>query len=89
MDKKVSVTEESLDELLKHIQYMITETYGNLSDVMKTIDNAEMEGWNDSRFAEFKDDFLMADRMVKQGVRHMEDSILPNLRRIKSLIEQY
>lgn len=89
MDKRVSVSEESINDLIKHLQYLITETYGNIDDMVKSIDNAEMEGWNDNKFIEFKDDFLNAERMFKQGLRHLEDSSLSNLRRIKMIIEQY
>ena len=89
MSKNISVNEESLLEIMKKLNTLNEETVIHLNSVSKTIDFAEMEGWNDSNFLKFKEDFHNVDRLLKDGLRNLEDNLIPELKRILLLLEEY
>ena len=89
MDKRISVTEESLNDILKTLVYMIEESYHNMNSVTKAIDAAEMDGWTDNKFLKFKDEFLVAERNIKYGLKQFEDNLIPTIKKIQNLIDQY
>jgi len=89
MDKKISVSEEALNEIYKSISNMVEENYSLLNTVSKSIDSAENDGWTDSRFIRFRDEFLNAERLFREGNSYFEDILLPEIKRIQILIENY
>lgn len=89
MDKKISVSEEALAEIAKAMSIMVEETYMHLGNLHRAIDSAEMEGWTDIKFIKFRDEFLNADRLYKEGNSYLEDILMPEIKRIQILIEGY
>jgi len=89
MDKKISVSEESLVEINKAMNLMVEETYALLTNVNRAIESAEMDGWTDNKFVKFRDEFMNAERLYKEGNQYLEDILLPELKRIQIVIEGY
>jgi len=89
MDSKISITEESLNELTKAVN-QLTENIGfSVNSVKKAFELAEMEGWNDRKFIQIREDFNQAERLIKEGTSYVDDIIVPELRRLKMILEGY
>lgn len=89
MDKNISINEESVFEVEKSLVALVEEFYLMLNNVNKTLDTAETEGWNDIKFLKIKDDFSLAERLIKEGLSVIEDNILVEIRKIKMILEGY
>jgi len=89
MDKKISVSEESINDINKSLVQLLDNINTSINTVKKSIDIAEMEGWNDIKFLKFKEEFQQAERFLKEGNNYIEDIIMPEIRRIRLLLEGY
>lgn len=87
--ENINVSSEVVGEILNKINILKEETELHLSNVQKTIDNAELRGWNDRKYIEFRD---MADPVLRNGkdmIREIEESITPYLKQLQAFIEEY
>jgi len=89
MDTKIAVTEEALAELTKSLNELLDSNNHAINSVKRSLDLAEVEGWNDRKFTKFKEDFSQAERYLKEGSQYIEDILLPELRRIYMILEGY
>ena len=87
--ENINVSIEVVSDILNKLNILKEETEIYLSDVQKTIDNAELRGWNDKKYIEFRD---MIDPILKNGrdmVRKIEESAIPYLKQLQAFIEEY
>jgi len=89
MDKKISISEESLVEISKAMSIMVEDVYMLLGTVNRAIESAEMDGWTDANYAKFHDNYLSAERLFKEGNNYVEDILLPEIKRLQVIIESY
>ncbi len=87
--ENINVSMEIVSDILNKLNILKEETEIHLSNVQKTIDNAELRGWNDRKYIEFRD---MIDPILKNGrdmLREIEESAIPYLRQLQAYIEEY
>ena len=89
MDKRISVTEESINEINKSMVQLLENVHMSINEVKKSIDIAEMEGWTDHKFMKFKEDFQQSERYFKEGLQYVDDIIMPEIKRIRLVLEGY
>lgn len=89
MAKNISVSEESVTDLIKVITQLLEDTKSLVGAVNKSIDNAEMDGWNDQKLITFKDDFSYVERNFSNGILQIDNVLIPELKKIQYMIESY
>lgn len=89
MGGNISINKDAVLEISKAIKRMIEETYSNLNTLSRVVESAELDGWNDSRYVSFKDNYFNAERFFKEGIMYSESVLLPELKRIEALIDNY
>jgi hypothetical protein len=89
MAGKISLNPESLVTILKKIQILEEEVFMYVSEVDKAIDNAELEGWNDKKYYEFRDSFQDTRGYFINGAKKIEDEHIPYIKRLLRVAEEY
>jgi len=89
MDKKISVSEESLNDIYKNIQSLIESVDLELNNVRKSFDLAEMEGWNDKKYHQLKNSFLESKYFFNEGRNYLEEVVIPEIRRLQTVVDTY
>ena len=87
--ENINVSIEVVADILNKMNILKEETELHLSNLQKTIDNAELRGWNDRKYIEFRD---MIDPILRNGrdmVREIEESATPYLKQLQAFIEEY
>ena len=87
--ENINVSIEVVSDILNKLNILKEETEVHLLNVQKTIDNAELRGWNDRKYIEFRD---MIDPILKNGrdmLREIEETAIPYLKQLQAFIEEY
>jgi hypothetical protein len=87
--ERISVSSEIVSEILNKFNVLKEELEIYLSAVQKSIDTAELRGWNDKKYIEFKDLSDGVLRNLKEATREIDESIVPFLRQLLAYIEEY
>lgn len=87
--RRVSIDQDAVNEILKRSSALVEEVGIMLSGANRALINAEMQGWNDEYYINFKDDFEIAERLIKEGVKQFEETLIPELKKILSSIEDF
>lgn len=86
---RISVNLEHLNTIIKKLQVLQEEAYLLVNDADKNIINAELEGWNDKRFYEFKDSFDDTKGTILNAIKKIDEEHIPFLRKIHSIADEY
>lgn len=89
MADKININLESIQIILKKIQNLQEESYFLLSEVDKNLSNAEIEGWNDQRYYEFKDSFDDTKSFFNNGIKKIDEEHIPYLKKILRIAEEF
>jgi predicted proteasome-type protease len=89
MSKTISVSEETVTDILKRILILIEETNILLNQSNRSVMSAEIQGWNDINYIQFKDMYDTAERQVKEGIKEFDEVLVPELKKIISSIEEF
>jgi len=89
MADKININLESIQIILKKIQNLQEESYFLLSEVDKNLSNAEIEGWNDKRYYEFKDSFDDTKNFFNNGIKKIDEEHIPYLKKILRIAEEF
>jgi hypothetical protein len=87
--RRISIDQDAVNEILKRSSALVEEVGIMLSGANRALINAEMQGWNDEYYINFKDDFEIAERLIKEGVKQFEETLIPELKKILSSIEDF
>jgi hypothetical protein len=55
--RRISIDQDAVNEILKRSSALVEEVGIMLSGANRALINAEMQGWNDEYYINFKDDF--------------------------------
>lgn len=86
---KININFESVTAILKKCQVLQEEIMLLVSEVDKNIINAELEGWNDKRYFEFKDSFDDTKGLFNNGLKKIEEEHIPYLRKLIRISEEH
>ena len=89
MDKRIQISEEAVNEIKNRMSLFLEETRSLLSNLERTIDNAEVMGWRDFRYRDFKERFESLSKPIKDSIREMEEDMLPELNILISSINEF
>lgn len=89
MADKININLESIQIILKKIQNLQEESFFLLSEVDKNLSNAELEGWNDKRYYEFKDSFDDTKSFFNNGIKKIDEEHIPYLKKILRIAEEF
>lgn len=89
MADKININLESIQIILKKIQNLQEESYFLLSEVDKNLSNAEIEGWSDKRYYEFKDSFDDTKSFFNNGIKKIDEEHIPYLKKILRIAEEF
>lgn len=89
MDKRISISQDAVNEILKRMNILVEEGQMLLNSTNKAVLNAEMQGWNDMNFIRFKDNFDIAERTLKDGFKQFEEGLIPELKKLLNAIEDF
>lgn len=86
---RISVNVDNLNIIIKKLKILQEEAYILVNDADKNILNAELDGWNDKRFYEFKESFDDVKITILNSLKRIDEDLVPSLRRIHSIVEEY
>lgn len=89
MAKIISISEESVQDLLKKSNDMIEELRSNVHSIERSLNMAESMGWNDQKFVEVKDDYRDILSKINESLIATEEVMVPKLRKILNNIEDF
>ena len=89
MSDKININLDSIQIILKKLQNLQEESYFLLSEVDKNLSNAELEGWNDKRYYEFKDSFDDTKSFFNNGIKKIDEEHIPYLKKILRIAEEF
>lgn len=89
MTKRISIDQDAVNEILKRSAALVEEVNIMISGANRAVVNAELQGWNDEHYVNFKDNFEMAERLLKDGVKQFEETLIPDLKKILRSIEDF
>lgn len=87
--RRISIDQDAVNEILKRSSALVEEVGIMLSGADRALVNAELQGWNDEYYINFKDDFDIAERLIKEGVKQFEETLIPELKKILASIEDF
>lgn len=86
---KININFDSVQTILKKMQILQEEAYILMSEVDKNITNAELDGWNDKRYYEFKDSFEDTKGLLNNAIKKVDEEHIPFLRKLLRISEEY
>lgn len=89
MDKRISISQDAVNEILKRANILVEESQILLSTTTKSVVNAEMQGWTDINYIRFKDNYDTAERTLKEGIKQFEEVLVPELKKLLNSIEDF
>lgn len=89
MTRKISIDQDAVNEILKRSNALVEEVNIMISGANRAVVNAELQGWNDEYYINFKVNFEMAERLLKDGVKQFEETLIPDLKKILRSIEDF
>lgn len=89
MEGKININLDSIYSILKKLQTMQDEFYTLTLNADKDLANAELEGWNDKRFHEFRDAFDDTKSLILNAIKNIDEEHIPYLRKIIRIAEEF
>ena len=87
--EKININFDSVQTILKKMRILQEEAYILMSEVDKNIINAELDGWNDKRYYEFKDSFEDTKGLLNSSIKKIDEEHIPFLRKLLRISEEY
>lgn len=79
---KISMNTDSIANIVRKLEFMHEEIGILVSDMEKEIEMAEMEGWDDKSFFQFKDNYADSRHELSSVMKRIEEEHLVFLRRL-------
>jgi len=86
---KVSINTESVSIILKKLRLLSEEVAVLLNDTERSIDSAELEGWNDKTYLVFKEQFGDTSAQIKNALRRIDEEHIGFLMKIIRTAEEF
>ena len=82
MGDRISINIQSLQNILKRLKHLNEEATLLINDVNKTLQNAELEGWNDQTYHAFYDQFFDTQSLLRAGLKRVEEEHIPTITKL-------
>jgi uncharacterized GH25 family protein len=89
MADQITINIIAVNNILRKLRALEEETRIVLAETDKTIANAELEGWNDSKYHMFKDSFYDTKALINGGLKRIDEEHLPFLKKIIRSTEDF
>ena len=89
MADQVTVNLVAVQNILRKLKSLEEEARLSLSEADKTIQNAELEGWNDTKYHQFIDSFLDTKSLFNNAVKRIEEEHIPFLKKVMRAAEEF
>jgi S-methylmethionine-dependent homocysteine/selenocysteine methylase len=89
MADQITINLVAVNNILRKLKTLEEEARIILSETDKTISNAELEGWNDSKYHVFKDTFYDTKALIIGGLKRIDEEHIPYLKKIIRSTEDF
>jgi len=88
-DSQITINKDSLIDIKRKLTAFKEEAEEYLSNVERSVLNAELEGWNDSRYDEFRDKFMETKQIFNNELKRVEEELLPFLKKTENAFDSF
>lgn len=88
-DSQITINKDSLIDIKRKLMAFKEESSEHLSNVERSVLNAELEGWNDSRYDEFRDKFMESKQIFNNELKIIEEELLPFLKKTENAFDSF
>lgn len=88
-DSQITINKDSLIDIKRKLTAFKEESEEYLSNVERSVLNAELEGWNDSRYDEFRDKFMETKQIINNELKRIEEELLPFLKKTENAFDSF
>jgi hypothetical protein len=88
-DSQITINKDSLIDIKRKLVAFKEESEEYLSNVERSVLNAELEGWNDSRYDEFRDKFMEVKQIINNEHKRIEEELLPFLKKTENAFDSF
>ena len=85
---QISINSEVIEILLKRLEQASELIREGVDTVEKSVDMAELEGWNDKKYFEFKESFSDTKNSIAGVLNRFEDEHRPFLEKLLAIAEE-
>jgi len=89
MAEQITINLVAVQNILRKLRTLSEEAHILVSETDKTIQNAELEGWNDSKYHAFRDQFLDTKTLFSGAIKRIEEEHIPSLKKIIRAAEDF
>ena len=89
MAERISISRDSLVDIKRKLILFSEDTEENLKTLEKSIFNAEVEGWDDSKYDEFYDKYTELSTNVNAEIKRVEEELLPFIKKLESAFDDF
>ncbi len=89
MAEQIIVNLMAVQNILRKLKALEEEARLSLSETDKTVQNAELEGWNDSKYYQFIDSFMDTKGLFNNAIKRIEEEHIPFLKKVIRATEEF
>jgi len=89
MADQLTINLVAVQNILRKLKSLEEESRISLAEVDKTIQNAELEGWSDSKYHSFRDQFFDTKGLFNNAIKRIEEEHIPSLKKIIHSVEDF
>ena len=89
MSNQITVNRDVIVEIRKKVSLFREEAEEALKNAERSVHNAEIEGWNDSRYEEFYDMYSEIQQNLLSEFKRIDEEIIPYLRRMEVSFDDF
>ena len=88
-DSQITINKDSLIDIKRKLTAFKEEAEEYLSNVERSVLNAELEGWSDSRYDEFRDKFMETKQIINNELKRIDEELLPFLKKTENAFDSF
>ena len=89
MADQITINVVAVQNILRKLKALEEEARMSLAETDKTIQNAELEGWNDAKYHAFRDQFFDTKGLFNSAIKRIEEEHIPALKKIIRSAEDF
>lgn len=89
MAERISINREALVDIKRKLTLFVEDTEEGIKSLDRSITNAELEGWDDSKYDEFYDKYTELSLNINNEIKRVEEELLPFIKKLETSFDDF
>ena len=89
MAERISINRDALVDIKRKLVLFAEDTEENIKSLDRSITNAELEGWDDSKYDEFYDKYTELSSNINNEIKRVEEELLPFIKKLETSFDDF